>query len=112
MTLKKTDFSVKGQKRHSDFWSLLDGDAGRNNLNAIINGYTLFYYCLLLYLFFFFFFLSMLSSLNFIPCPAPTIFLVSSGPLVNMFNCSSLTLQAYPSSDKEPQLYHSYMVAS
>lgn len=54
----------------------------------------------------------MLSSLNFIPCPAPTIFLVSSGPLVNMFNCSSLTLQAYPSSDKEPQLYHSYMVAS
>lgn len=78
MTLKKTDFSVKGQKRPSDFQSLLDGHVGRNTSNATINGYIVCCYIL-------FFFLSMLSSLYSL---SSFPYLVSSGPL-DMFNCSA-----------------------
>lgn len=98
LTLKKIDLSIKGQKGPSDLQPLLDRCVGGNIWNTIINGYTLFHlYCIFSFSSFFFLcsayglFMPLLYSVS------RSYYLVTSGPLVNILNCFSLSLlQACP----------------
>lgn len=70
---EKVWYSVKRQRRLTDFWTSQNGHIGTNVSNVTINRYIYFYHCL--YLLFLSFFLSMLSMFNFTPCLAPTVLL-------------------------------------